>query len=299
MHRSSVVFCALAIFFAIGAIFFGWKAYIYEPSPQLPRVEGAKVPLGLGGEIDGERKALIPARSAVLIDGSDMSIKYEQEAFVRVPIASITKLMTAMVALDYGLDWDAPADILPKEYVEGGQLLLHPGETATVRDLFNASLLGSANNATLAYVRSLGIENDEFVRAMNRKAVELELEQTEFEDVTGLNTRNISTAYEVAKMAVMAFGQYPEIAEATRQEEYYFVVGGSGREHTIKNTNKLISENNWQASGSKTGFLYEAGYCLVMQGADDISNRLGVVLGSESEAQHFAAMEKLLQMPIP
>ncbi len=222
------------------------------------------------------------------------AITFEQNAFERVPIASLTKLMTAMVALDHGITWEQSAEIQLNEYVIGGQLLLHPGEHVTMRDLFAASLLGSANNATLAYVRELGIPEQEFIRAMNRKAVELGLEQTYFTDVTGLDKENISTAYEVARMAEHAFKHYPEIARTTGRTEYSFVVGGSGREHTIRNTNKLIAEGNLEVLGSKTGYLYEAGYCLVLQGVGNAGKLIAVVLGNPSEHDQYQGITFLL-----
>lgn len=239
------------------------------------------------------------ATSVILLDTTDNRILFQQNAFERHPLASITKLMTAMVALDYGINWSQEADIQLEEYTQGGTLLLHPGEKVTMRDLFNASLVGSANNATLAYVRQLGIPKDEFIQAMNRKAVAVGLEQTEFHDVTGLNPQNVSTAYEVAVMAKAAFAQYPDIAKTTTQKEYVFRVRNSGREHTIRNTNKLLSEFGELTSGTKTGYLYEAAYCLVMQGGGELGTRLGVILGSPSENGNFGDMRRLLHLAVP
>lgn len=236
----------------------------------------------------------LQASNAILYSTDTNSILFEKNAFERRPIASITKLMTAMVALDYGIAWDAEANILPGEYVQGGELILAPGETVTMRDLFNASLLGSANNATLAYVRQLGVSHDDFVQAMNRKAVELQLEQTEFTDVTGLSPSNVSTAYETAMMAHNAFTKYPAIARATSQKEYTFIVRGSGREHTIHNTNKSVLTGDMDVIGSKTGFLYEAGYCLVVEGANKYHGLVAVVMNTPSEQGQFFEISRLL-----
>ncbi|MEK7500004.1 MAG: hypothetical protein AAB649_05365, partial [Patescibacteria group bacterium] len=236
--------------------------------------------------------------STILFNTETNTIMFQRNAFERRPLASITKLMTAMVAMDHGITWNKEANILPQEYGAGGELLLHPGETVSMKDLFTASLLGSANNATLAYVRQLGIPEEEFIQEMNRKAIMLHLEQTEFFDVTGLNPKNVSTAYEIAVLAHHAFANYPEISSATSQKEYSFAVRGSNREHTIHNTNKLISENNLQTSGSKTGFLYEAGYCLVTQGAGIYKDRIAVVMNEMSEDAQFAEINQLLKMQV-
>lgn len=295
---STILFGSLTISLLVGLSFtiWLWRQHTGATPPE-PAVHGTSVALGLPVQEPADR-ALFSARSALLWNTASDSIEFEQNGFERRPIASITKLMTAMVALDHGINWDKTTDIQLNEYVIGGRLLMHPGETATLRDLFHASLLGSANNATLAYVRELGLDNDAFVQAMNRKAVEIGLEQTQFADVTGLDEENISTAYEVAKMAAYAFEHYPAIREATSRPDYTFMFGGSGREHTIRNTNKVIVDNRQSFMGSKTGYLYEAGYCIVVQGSESHRDRIGVILGSPSEAEHFQDIEQLIQLPI-
>jgi len=295
--KSTIVLAIVCVGLCATLGLVAWQLVKYAQNPGVPLAGGSSFNLGLPDLKPEDDVSLVSAESALLYDINNGGILFEQNGFERRPIASITKLMTAMVALDHGIPWDQTADIQSEEYVQGGRLLLHPGEHVTMRDLFNASLLGSANNATLAYVRQLGMPKEEFVRRMNRKAIELGLEQTEFEDVTGLSPRNVSTAYEVAVIAKTAFSQYPEIAAATSQAEYKMVVGESGREHTIRNTNKLVSEWGDAASGSKTGYLYEAKYCLVMQGAGESADKIAVVLGSPSENSHFSEVKQLLEMP--
>lgn len=295
MPKSTLLFFCLAAGLAIITGVVVTDLVRDQNSLDTPRVEGTLVQLGLPDlktKAEGKQYA---ARSVLLWDQATQSIRYEQNGFERLPIASITKLMTAMVALDHGIDWDKTGGIELREYVLGGQLLLHPGEEATMRDLFVASLLGSANNATLAYVRHTGIPTKDFVIEMNRKAVAIGLEQTHFVEVTGLDQDNVSTAYEVARLAEYAFTNYPEIARATSQKEYTFSLRGSDRVHTIHNTNKLISELGETYSGSKTGYLYEAAYCLVVQGEGASHNLIGVILGSPSESDHFFSMRQLLQ----
>lgn len=298
MHRSTIVLAGLCLLLTIATGLTAWRLMHVQTAATAPQVGGANITLGLPDVVPENKPQHFTAGSALLYDTNSGSILFEQNAFQRKPIASITKLMTAMVALDYGVDWEKEVTIQPEEYVVGGRLLLHAGETVTMRDLFAASLIGSANNATLAYVRELGIPKDEFIREMNRKAVELGLEQTTFTDVTGLDTENISTAYEVARLAHTAFSQYPEIAEMTSRSDYPMVARGSGREHSIKNTNKLVSEWGETVSGSKTGYLYEARYCLVTQGSGEQGSRIAVILDSPSDIEHFADVKKLLYMNV-
>ncbi|MDP3997474.1 MAG: hypothetical protein U1C49_00580 [Candidatus Andersenbacteria bacterium] len=294
-HRSTIVLAILAVALGAATVLAVRQLIINNPA----QVKGISVAFGVGGIEQKDEPVKISGRNAVLWDMNQEKILFEQNAFERRPIASITKLMTAMVALDHGIDWDKTTTILPEEYLQGGTLMMQPGETATMKDLFNVSLLGSANNTMAAFVRELGVDEEEFIREMNRKAIALDLEQTKFTDVTGLDPDNVSTAYEVAKMAAYAFKNYPEITQATSQQNYTFVLGGSGREHMIKNTNKLISEQNYTFLGSKTGYLYEAAYCLVVRGSGEQADRIAVVLDSPSEQQHFNDIASLINLPAP
>lgn len=293
---STALFAALSLILAASTGFVTWYWWHSKDVVVVP-VTDSSIQLGLpgvGGASDDRR---FTARSALLYDTETDSIVFQQNGFEPRSIASITKLMTAMVAMDHGIPWEQETDIQLSEYGVGGQLLLHPGEKITMRDLFATSLISSANNATRAYVRTLGIPEEIFIQEMNRKAIELGLEQTRFADVTGLDSDNISTAYEVARMAAVAFSQYPEIAELTSRPEYTFTVLGSGREHTIRNSNKIISEWGDPLTGSKTGYIYDAGYCLVVRGAGEAAHEISVILGSPTESEHFADTKRILNLP--
>lgn len=293
MPKSTFIFALLCLTLAAACGVVMWWL-LTDGEPLAPSVAGS-LSIGLPNAAALTSAAQqVQSSSALLWDKEAHVIRFEQRGFERRPIASLTKLMTAMVALDYGFDWEQSADILPDEYLIGGKLLLQPGERVSMRDLFHASLLGSANNATLALVRQLPVEEQEFIRAMNRKAIALGLEQTEFVDATGLDPDNVSTAYEVARLAETAFRDYPAIAQATAMPEYRMVAQGTGREHVIKNTNGLISERGVALSGGKTGYLTEAGFCLVAQGAGALARHLAVVLGSQSEWDSVQDTQTLL-----
>ena len=294
MAKSAYFFglVSFGLLLAIGVV--GWQLSDTSETSAPPAVSDIADQLGLPGLSTGDGDTTVRARNVVLLDTATNTIEFEHNGFERVPIASITKLMTAMVALDYGINWDELASINPDEYVIGGRLRLFAGEEVTMRDLWHASLVGSANNATLAYVRALGVPQDEFIQAMNRKAIELGLEQTRFVEVTGLDSDNISTAYEVAQLAAAAFANYPEIARSSSLPSYTFTVPANGREHTIANTNRNITDSSQPYQGSKTGYLYEAGYCLVVQGDNDRENLIAVILGGLAEEWQFVDIERLL-----
>jgi D-alanyl-D-alanine endopeptidase (penicillin-binding protein 7) len=292
MHKSTLLFGVTTVLLLVVAI---WHVLELQAVPPAAPA-AANVPFGLPPASSSSPRNGLQSTSAALWDTHERRLVYEHNAFERRSIASLTKLMTAMIALDEGMPWEKSVTILPDEYGAGGNLLLHPGETVTMRDLFYASLLGSANNATKVYVRELDLNRDEFVERMNRKAIELGLEQTQFADVTGLDGDNISTAYEVALLADVAFREYPDIAHASRKQEYSFTVGGSGRVHAIRNTNKLVSEEGEVVHGSKTGYLDEAGYCVAIEGSGKTAHQLIVVLGSPSEQINLAEAKSLLYL---
>lgn len=293
MHKSTVFLAILCLVLAgaIGSVI--WWMVREAGQTSTATVEGV-LQIGLGDVQSENNGRIVSASSAILWDMEAQVIHFDENGFGRRPIASITKLMTAMVALDFGFDWDKEVTIKPGEYVIGGRLLLMPGEFVTMRDLLNVSLISSANNTTLALVRALGVSEEEFLRAMNRKTIELGLEQTEFTDVTGLDPDNVSTAYEVARLAEAAWRDYPIIAEITSQAEYNFTIGNTGREHAVRNSNKLVSEQGLSLTGGKTGYLYESSYCLVVQGTGVNSSRIAVVLGSPSEWDSMNDIKKLL-----
>ncbi len=296
ISKSTLFFSLLS--FGLGALVLMIVSQLAQ-SKQLPTFPHLATTIKFGLAADKQATAKqFRAVSVLLWDTDEQKILWQQNAFERRPLASITKLMTAIVALDYGIPWDKQVTILPGEYGVGGQLQLFSGETVSMKDLVNASLVGSANNATLAYVRELGLPQGEFILAMNRKAVSLGLEQTEFKDVTGLDLGNVSNAYEIARLAAEAFTNYPDIARITAQKDYSFTISGSEREHTIRNTNKLISESGLVTHGSKTGYLYESQYCLVVQGEGNTAGLVAVVLGSPSEAENFADVLRLLKMDV-
>jgi len=182
----------------------------------------------------------------------------------RQAIASITKLMTALVFLDHNPGWDTKYTIKRDDMVEGGKVNLFLGETVSLKDLFNASLVASDNGATLALARSTGLSDQDFIAAMNVKARDLGLLQTEFSDPVGLNNDNLSNARDVARLAQAALNRQ-EIAAAAKLSSYQFRTE-QGKEKLLESTDWLLDSSSWdgfEALGGKTGYTDQAGYCFV------------------------------------
>lgn len=206
------------------------------------------------------------AKSIMVIDDATGTVLYDKNSTEIVPIASITKLMTALVILDTNPDWEQKVVISESDQREGGIVYLLTGEEVMVRDLFYLMLVSSSNEATVALARISGIEN--FSAAMNKKALDLEMANSYFLDSAGLEPANVSTPADLIKLANFAFSQ-AKITEAVTAQEYEFQVLNSQRQGKATNTNQLLksflNQEPYQIIGAKTGYLNEANYCLLLQ----------------------------------
>ncbi len=215
----------------------------------------------------GDQRAKVFLRSAVAlvqdVETGEVVLGKNSEAVL--PIASITKLMTAMVLLDSGLDLAEPitmvrADIDRKR---GTRSRLRTGLELARGDLLLLALMASENRAAAALGRTYPGGTEAFVEAMNAKAGELGMVDTHFADPTGLSSKNVSTAHDLARL-VNAAHEYELIREYTTRERAV-VEATSGRRLAYRNTNGLVRNPKWDIGLSKTGYLSDAGRCLVMR----------------------------------
>lgn len=244
-----------------------------------------------------EPKPEIYARGAVVIDSEDDFLLFRNNINDVFPIASITKLMTALVFLEYNPGWETVYEIKREDRREGGRIYLYLGEKVTIKDLFYLSLVGSANTATMALVNSTGLSEEEFVKKMNTKAQEMKLASTSFLDPVGLNNYNVSTAWEVAQLAKTAFAD-KDIREATLTQKYKFKTE-AGRIKQVETTDHLLKnfpENGMKIISGKTGYTDLAGYCFVGQFINTNGREIiTVVLNSETNNQRFQEAKSLAE----
>ena len=240
----------------------------------------------------------IRAKSGVLYDPADHLFLFQQNANHVQPIASISKLMTALVFLKHNPGWGKIYRITKADNIIGGKIHLFLGEQVTVKDLFYTSLVASDNGATMALVHSTGLSEANFVQQMNLTAKHLGLVNTHFVEPTGLSTDNVSTAHDVALLAQAAFAQ-PAIRQATTKAEYDYKTLG-GRQKRIISTDYLLAH---QASSTirvlagKTGFTDQAGYCfagLLQTHSSSSPVFISVVLNSSSKVERFLQSEQIL-----
>jgi D-alanyl-D-alanine endopeptidase (penicillin-binding protein 7) len=213
---------------------------------------------------------------AMVYDEQDQRPIYSKNADNIVPIASITKLMTAMVVLDAKLPMDEPISISAedRDHLKGTRSRMRNGLTLTRDDLIKLALMASENRAAAALARTYPGGTPVMLAMMNAKARELGMTSTQFFDPTGLNSNNVSTAQDLVKM-VMAAQTYPDIQRYTTSTSH--IVQEDGRRSLrFSNTNPLVRNSNWEIGLSKTGYISEAGRCLVMQAK--ITNRPMVIV---------------------
>lgn len=212
-----------------------------------------------------EGDSLTLRSSAVLVqDQSSGEVILEKNSGVVLPIASITKLMTAMVVLDAHQSLGETLTISEEDIdtLRGSRSRLAVGSELTREDMLRLALMSSENRAASALSRHYPGGAGAFVASMNRKADSLGLGGTHFLDATGLHAGNVSTARDLVKL-VDAAARYPLIRELSTTPEHFVDVGG--RILIFRNTNPLVSSEAWSIGVSKTGFINESGKCLVMQ----------------------------------
>lgn len=207
----------------------------------------------------------LKSANAIVMELDGKRVLYAKNVEAVVPIASITKLMTALVVLEANLPLDeriviSTADVDDLKHTRSR---LRVGTELTRDDLLRLALMASENRAAAALARAYPGGSAAFVAAMNHKAVELSMWRTRFVDGTGLSSENVSTARDLAQLVAAAYKQ-PLIRQYTT-ETSHTVTLSNGRSLAYGNSNRLVNNAGWDIGLSKTGYISEAGRCLVMQ----------------------------------
>jgi D-alanyl-D-alanine endopeptidase (penicillin-binding protein 7) len=231
------------------------------------------------------------ARSAIVLDPVTGKVLFQKNADRAAPIASLTKLMTAMVFLEQKPDLARAVEITREELHGGGHTQLRNGEKVALGDLLHMSLMCSDNVATRVLARESGLDKWDFLARMNRKAGDLQLADTRFVEFTGLDQGNVSTASDVAVL-LRAAAANDLIHSITTTTSYEF--SSDRRAHLIGNTNRLL-HSRYQILGGKTGFISQAGYCFATWIRTDGQDLIAVVLGAPTNATRFADVVRLVQ----
>ena len=218
------------------------------------------------GEAKVHKTVYLRSSSALVLDADTGEVVIDKNADAVTPIASITKLMTAMVILDRGLDLDQRIVISREDTdsLKGTRSRLRPGNILTRGELLLIALMASENRAAAALGRTYPGGLEPMVAAMNAKAAALDMRDSRFVDPTGLSPNNVSSARDLVKL-VRAAHEYSLIREYTTTDRTIVRVSERGRPLSYHNTNGLVRAHRWDVELSKTGYISEAGRCLVMR----------------------------------
>jgi D-alanyl-D-alanine endopeptidase (penicillin-binding protein 7) len=235
-----------------------------EPSIALQAVAGLILGLmALQAAAKPIRDPKLKSSSVLILDQSDSSVLYSRHSDVPMPIASITKLMTALVVLDARQSLDEPIQITDadRDRPKGGFSRLAVGTTLSRGDLMHLALMSSENRAAHALGNNYPGGVPAIVAAMNAKAAQLGMTTAHFVDPTGLSSLNVASPEDLSKL-VIAAAQNPTIREYSTDRRYAVKV----RRHLVEfhNTDNLVSNPAWNIIVQKTGYITEAGKCLVM-----------------------------------
>lgn len=248
----------------------------------------------------------IQGQSAILMDATSGDILFEKDAKHSYPVASMSKLMTEYIILDHiksgMISWDDHVIISESaNHIQYGgiKIPIEIGESLSVRDLFAAMVVSSANNATIALAEHVAGTEEAFTDLMNEKAAEIGLsQQSTFVNSTGLpsgDIENVMSATDVATLAYHLLSDHEEVLEIAKRSEYQIESHGIQLYSTNKMLNKTNSDTYFDGvDGLKTGFTNAAGYCFVGTAQHDHQRLISVVINTEDEDTRFIDTKKLL-----
>ena len=238
------------------------------------------------------------SKAALVLDTKKGEVLFEKNIETKLPIASLTKLMSALVLLENNPNLYDTITITIADANGSGRSQLRVGETFTLGDLVHASLMSSSNRATRALARSSNLSPSEFVACMNWRAKELGLKNTVFCEPTGLDEKNSSCALDCARLLYFAL-QDSVIGSISGKTFYEFVsLDKRKRRHRIGSTNKLLF-SSLNVKGGKTGYNGASGWCLgtLVEGKDG-KEVVAVVLGAPTKYTRFREIRSIVEWSI-
>jgi D-alanyl-D-alanine carboxypeptidase (penicillin-binding protein 5/6) len=258
----------------------------------LPTAQAVKAPRSTSLNWGPENSS---AKAAIIMDVETGQILWEKNSHQPYPIASLTKLMTSLIFLENNPGWDKTRKITASENsLSGAKLQIDNDQELTTTELLRVTLVGSANNTAKALARSTGLADDAFVSAMNEEAKILGLNNAIFTEPTGLDVGNQASASDLAVLFRVNI-KHKTLLDIMSKKEHSMLVPPDNYEHTIKTTVKLLNDSEVDVLAGKTGFTYEAGYCLASLAQNKDKNKIIViVLGLNSEASRDQETKKLI-----
>jgi D-alanyl-D-alanine endopeptidase (penicillin-binding protein 7) len=258
----------------------------------LPAVAPLDVAADQPGAERPQTRPDVRSNAFYILDEADSSVLAARREHVPVPIASITKLMTALVVLEAGQQADEVLAITSDDVrgTPGSSSRLAPGARLSRDDLLHLALMSSENRAAHALCRRYPGGMSACVQAMNHKAQALGMSTARFVEPTGLSSSNVASPEDLAKL-VLAAGENPTISDYSTDADHSIYVNRQRLE--FRNTNRLVANPGWQVSVQKTGYISAAGRCLVMQTVIDGRQVVIVLLNSWGKLTRIADAQRV------
>ncbi|MBA1290494.1 D-alanyl-D-alanine endopeptidase [Pseudomonas japonica] len=236
----------------------------------------------------------LASHSALLVDLQTNQVIYENKPDQVVPIASVTKLMTAMVVLDakQSMDEEITVDISQTKEMKGVFSRVKLGSTLNRHDMLLIALMSSENRAAASLAHHYPGGYNAFLAAMNAKARALGMSHTRYVEPTGLSEQNVSTARDLSKLLVAA-RRYPMLSELSTTKEKTVAFKKPNYTLGFHNTDHLLNQKNWDIEITKTGFTDKAGHCLVLVTSMGGRPVAMVILDAFGKYTHFADASRL------
>ncbi|MBP1969649.1 D-alanyl-D-alanine carboxypeptidase [Virgibacillus natechei] len=234
----------------------------------------------------GQAEPGVSASNAILIEQSTGRVLFEKQAHEEELIASITKIMTGLLAIESGMMKEKATTSRKAVYTEGSSIYLEQGEKITIEDLVYGLMLRSGNDAAIALSEHIGGSEEGFVYLMNEKANWLGMTNSNFENPHGLDSDNhYSTAYDMALLMSRAMDneQFREVSETTSYQS-------SNRSYSWQNKNKLLTQYYDNSTGGKTGFTRSSGRTLVSSANKNGMDLIAVTLNAPNDWEDHIAM---------
>lgn len=268
-------------------------------------INSDKIGRKIYSDLKAQDKPQIASKSAILINEDTNEILFEKNTTSTLPLASLTKLVAIKTFLDTKptlnkvVSYSLNDENFNYKYVDykwqAATLKVKNGDKLTIADLLYSALVGSANNAVESLIRVSGLNRNDFIGNMNTLVKNWGASSTKFIEPTGLSPQNVSSVKDYAIITKEVY-KHPIIKKASLMAEYKFTTINTKKAHRLYNTNYLISSgSNLKITGSKTGYLDEAGYCLMSRAENkNKENLIAVVFGSKTKEGSIIETEDLL-----
>jgi len=251
----------------------------------------------------------LSAKSAIVMREKDQAVIFSKNPTSTLPLASLTKMIAVKTFLDIDQNRQRLSEVVSYnlqdekynyQYCkpwESGKIKLKEGEKLTIKDLIYVSLVGSTNNTIETLVRVSGISRARFMNLMNDNITAWGATNTFFEEPTGLSPKNVSSVWDYA-LITKRVNQDSIISAASSAKKYSFKTVGSKKAHNITNTNYLLDLSKYNITSSKTGYLNEAGYCLMTRFKSGADTLIAITFNAKNRTASFNETAELMNYSV-